>query len=330
MELVTSSDDLPLHPHPHPQPNPHHRKIDLQSPLDIAYLRANLLAAARQRLDLHFPLSHSQPQPQTSPPLVINLDGAGDSTPVSASASTVAQARQAEVGEKEKEDKEEEEDLLRAHVSSLVRQFIAQTFASAAHGISINGLDAATTELDAGNQTQAQTETEKETEKVEFEPYDPRLTAKVATLYAESERLSAQVAGLRRRAPREGAEGMGRRVRETVGKEVEGAAAPDEEDGDVAMGNVGDDGEGLTLDGVGVDVGVGGDDWQREVEAMYERGLDELAVLSGLHLDLDRGREGRIAGSGRGRGTGTARSQMSLTETVGKVQRAGAVVGELE
>lgn len=33
----------------------HHRKIDLQSAADLAYLQRNIHAAARQKIDLHFP-----------------------------------------------------------------------------------------------------------------------------------------------------------------------------------------------------------------------------------------------------------------------------------
>jgi kinetochor protein Mis14/NSL1 len=36
-------------------PNPHHRKIDLQSPLDLTYLQTNIRNAASQKLNLHFP-----------------------------------------------------------------------------------------------------------------------------------------------------------------------------------------------------------------------------------------------------------------------------------
>ncbi len=38
----------------------HHRKIDLQSAADLAYLQRNIHAAARQKIDLHFPPSAAQ------------------------------------------------------------------------------------------------------------------------------------------------------------------------------------------------------------------------------------------------------------------------------
>jgi len=50
-----------------------------------------------------------------------------------------------------------------------------------------------------------------------------------------------------------------------------------------------------------------------DVPEMYERGLARLAGLNGLKANVDGGKK-----------------QSSLTETVGKVQRARRVVGELE
>jgi kinetochor protein Mis14/NSL1 len=36
---------------------PHHRKVELQSTADLAYLHRNTVALAREKLDLHFPPS---------------------------------------------------------------------------------------------------------------------------------------------------------------------------------------------------------------------------------------------------------------------------------
>ncbi|KAK2788719.1 hypothetical protein FQN53_003228 [Emmonsiellopsis sp. PD_33] len=47
-------------------PTPDHRKIELQSPADLAYLYTNTIALSRQKLDLHFPPSanhHNDPDP---------------------------------------------------------------------------------------------------------------------------------------------------------------------------------------------------------------------------------------------------------------------------
>ncbi|KAK2751740.1 hypothetical protein FQN55_009181 [Onygenales sp. PD_40] len=47
-------------------PPPDHRKIELQSPADLAYLYTNTIALSRQKLDLHFPPSanhHNDPDP---------------------------------------------------------------------------------------------------------------------------------------------------------------------------------------------------------------------------------------------------------------------------
>jgi kinetochor protein Mis14/NSL1 len=35
--------------------DPHHRKIDLQSPLDLEYLSATINEAAQKKIDLHLP-----------------------------------------------------------------------------------------------------------------------------------------------------------------------------------------------------------------------------------------------------------------------------------
>ncbi|KAK2802228.1 hypothetical protein FQN50_007408 [Emmonsiellopsis sp. PD_5] len=47
-------------------PTPDHRKIELQSPADLAYLYTNTITLSRQKLDLHFPPSanhHNDPDP---------------------------------------------------------------------------------------------------------------------------------------------------------------------------------------------------------------------------------------------------------------------------
>ncbi len=63
MEIDTSST------HPNPLPNPLHRKIELQSPLDLTYLKSNTTASARQKLDLHFPPNASQPESSSTDPM---------------------------------------------------------------------------------------------------------------------------------------------------------------------------------------------------------------------------------------------------------------------
>ncbi len=63
--------------HPGPAPNSQHRKIELQSPQDLAYLQKNLVASARRQLDLQFPLSAlpNDEVARTQPAIVISLDG---------------------------------------------------------------------------------------------------------------------------------------------------------------------------------------------------------------------------------------------------------------
>jgi kinetochor protein Mis14/NSL1 len=286
MELDTTTT------HPHPHPHPHHRKIELQSALDLAYLQSNMSASVRQKLDLHFPLSASQPPPL---PSATQHDAAATAGP----------------------------DPMRQRVEDLVAQFLDRVWRAAKANIAVNGQDATTTTAfwggpteppytkdGGGTREQEEEEREREREGVDFEyePYDARLSARVAGLYAEVESLTAHVSRLRRTAPREAAE----RYAGVLGSVLE------EEFGD-------GDGDG---DGAGAGARAGGllrldvvrDGWEEDVAAAYDRGVEELRRLGGLAgggLGLDDGE-----GSGSGGG--------SLTETVGRVQRAKTVALELE
>ncbi|KAL1629511.1 putative kinetochore protein mis14 [Diplodia seriata] len=82
------------------------------------------------------------------------------------------------------------EDLLRRRVEELVDEYIKGVFASARHGISVNGVD-------AGEVEEVVTE--------EFEPIDSRLVDKIRTLEAQRESLTEKVADLRREAPKKAA-----------------------------------------------------------------------------------------------------------------------------
>jgi kinetochor protein Mis14/NSL1 len=258
MELET------VHPHPNPHPNPH-RKIELQSALDLTYLQSNLAASAQQKLDLHFPPNASQPaQSQDNAP-----------------------------------------DPLRAHVAALVTAFLSRTFAHAAHGISINGTNATslpefssttTTNTTTSSSTTNGPVGEREGIDFEYEAYDPRLNAKLASLYAELESLTTAVSRLRREVPGEAA----RRCGETLARALEGDRdAAEQRRKDVEERER----EGvLELDRVE-------EGWREEREAMYELGVGELRRLGGLDKE-DGG--------------------ASLMETVGKAQRARDVAMELE
>ncbi|KAK4953433.1 hypothetical protein LTR66_013676, partial [Elasticomyces elasticus] len=95
-----------------------HRRIELQSPQDLAYLMANVSRAARRKIDLHLP-----------PGAGLAQDGKGR-----------------EGGGKDGDGKvggdgEDGEDGMRRRVEVLVREYISATFAAAKHSISINGLE---------------------------------------------------------------------------------------------------------------------------------------------------------------------------------------------
>jgi len=129
-----------------------------------------------------------------------------------------------------------------------------------------------------------------------YTPYDHSLQKRVAALHAELEALTTQVSRLRREAPGRGAQ--------MYGACLEEALAEEEEEEERVVGERGQGGEGEDMLGLDLDLDlVGGE----ETSAMYERGLAELR---------------RLGGDGSGSG--------SLTETVGKVQRAWAVATELE
>ena len=267
--------------HPNPVPNPHHRKIELQSLLDLTYLQSNLAASARQKLDLHFPPSASQPQSQPS---------SESSAPSNCQNGTTAT------------------DPMRQRVQDLVDQFLERTWTTAKQSISINGQDATTVSPPAVDSTTSaaldQPREEREGVDFEYEPYDARLSSKVASLYGELEALTTQVSNLRRMAPGAAAERYNRALLEALEEDQRAFEARKEE---VVVNGGGGDGKNggvLKLD----DMREG---WQEDVAEMYERGLGELRKLGGH------------GGSGE-EGSG------SLTETVGKAQRAKVVAMELE
>ena len=188
-------------------------------------------------------------------------------------------------------------------------EFLARTWTGAAQGIAINGQDATATMTVHQNTTTTNVDAtvrggsgggkeEREGVDFEYEAYDARLSGKVAGLYAELEALTMQVSRLRRTAPGASAERDGRGL-------VEGLEADIRRGGKVGEG----EGEGkgvLKLEGLR-------EGWEEDVGSLWERGLGELRRLGG------QGGSGSVEdGSG------------SLTETVGKVQRAKIVATELE
>ncbi|KAK5099055.1 hypothetical protein LTR70_001205 [Exophiala xenobiotica] len=284
MAQTTAGD---LTKHPNPIPNAHHRKIELQSHADLTYLQQNLAQAAREKLDLHFPLSAKQ----AAPAEVITLGGAPQPT------------------EAEKPD---EEDPLRRHVRQLVDQFLQQTYTSAAHSISVNGIDASALPPstlpscsnptpDPASEAIGPLDPSQETEGIHYtySAFDPRLQKRLASLHGELESLTAQVSRLRREAPKSSAD--------AYTSQLEAALARDEEEWEHEQMRL----QNQTHTGLELDPMRHG--WNEDLTSMYERGVADLAVLSGV----SQSHEGR-------------QDLRSLTETVGKVQRARNVAADFE
>lgn len=329
------------------QSNPHHRKIELQSPLDLQHLQTQLSTSARQKLNLHFPPTALSSKPAT------HIALGGSTTDAAAVSNTSTNPPTAE------EQDEEETDPLRAHVSRLVTAFLTRTWSAAAPSISINGLDAHTlpqfiqpppnknnnntthtSSSTPSDATVPTTTAKQDTEGVDFTytPYDARLQTRLADLYGELEALTAQVAKLRREAPKRGADAW------VAGLQVEVEA----EDGaweEVVQGlkreasAKGDGGAPDREQGEGEDQGEGGkkrkrdtaaddtiwrDDWdearREEVREAYETAVGELGRLARPRAEQSAGPT--TAGKERGLG--------DLMATSGKMLRARRVAEELE
>ncbi|RMZ85463.1 hypothetical protein DV737_g860, partial [Chaetothyriales sp. CBS 132003] len=321
---------------PHSLSNMHHRKIELQSPLDLTYLQAKLSQCAQQKLDLHFPhTAAAAAATNATPAEFISLGGprAVKSTTAATDASTSTQPQPSihsqqrreerredgeerrEDGEERREDgeerregreerreDEEEADPLRTHVHALLTAFLSRTWANALPSVSINGLDAhaslvpdpcvpATTTQGRGQSGQRE-----EIEGIDYTytAFDGKLQQRVASLYAEVEALTAQVSRLRREAPARGAAAYADALKGMMERD-DNDDVGQQQDGDIVAK------AGLQLEGLR-------SGWHDDVESMYERGVDGLVRLAGL--------KGSDGGDG------------SLTETVGKVQRARSVAME--
>jgi len=150
-----------------------------------------------------------------------------------------------------------------------------------------------------GDDDEEEEEGEREGVDFEYEPCDARLSVRVAGLYAEVESPTAQVSRLRRTASREAAERYAGVLR---------AVLEEDEKKKKEFGDGDEDGGLLRLDEVR-------EGWEEDVAALYERGVEELR---------------RLGGFGGGGGDREESGSGSLTETVGRVQRAKVVTLELE
>jgi hypothetical protein len=165
----------------------------------------------------------------------------------------------------------------------------------------VNGLDASSLYPSSSLPSQtAPSTTEIEGQHFTYTPYDPSLLARATALHAELEALTNEVSRLRRGAPREAAEGYIATLQNAL-EEDEGVYTSEREDAARTPEGV------LKVESI-----------PKGAEELYERGLGELVGLSGLSSK---------AGAGQG---GKKQGTLSLTETVGKVQRARRVVCELE
>ncbi|KAJ9655955.1 hypothetical protein H2198_005303 [Neophaeococcomyces mojaviensis] len=301
---ATLSESLP---HPNPIPSAHHRKIELQSHADLTFLQQNLAKAAREKLDLHFPPIHSVTG-IAAPATVISLDGPPSQPPPQEDAD-----KDKGVGDV---IMDEDEDPLRTRVRHLIDQFLQQTHTSAAPNVSVNGIDASSlppSQLpNCSNPTPSLEQNALETQALDpsqeiegihytYEAFDPRLQKRLGALHGELESLTAQVSKLRREAPKSAASAYDARLHE--------ALRQDEEAWEMEQKRL----QSETHTGLELELIRHG--WNEDVREMYERAVNQLAVLSGV--------------SKRGEG-GDGMEGVSLTETVGRVQRARNVAGEFE
>lgn len=303
-----------IQPHPNPIPSDHHRKIELQSHADLTYLQQNLAKAAREKLDLHFPSIHSSTK-SAPPATIISLDGTSSHPPPEEQDNHNKPENNSTV--------EEDEDPLRTRVRHLIDQFLQNTHTAAKPSISVNGIDA--TSLSASSLPSCSNPTPTnpdpnalnsspltpthEIEGIHYThtPFDPRLQKALSTLHADLELLTAQVSKLRREAPQSAAR--------SYTTNLTAATAADEQNWLTEQTRLQNEVH------AGLDLAQMRHGWNEDVKEMYNRGTSQLAVLSGATAGGNRDEVERGDGM---------ESMISLTETVGRVQRARNVAAEFE
>lgn len=288
--------------HPNTIPNPHHRKIDLQSHTDLTYLQRNLALAAREKLDIYFPqvVPTAKVPKSATPATIISLDGPQDRLSKSTETNTQIQG-----------DETADVDPLRGPVTELLDAFLRETYTSAAHSIAVNGIDASAlpssqfpTASNPRPDAKGDSEALSPDQEVEgihytYAPFDRRLQKRMQALYEEVESLTAQVASLRREAPKSAAQ--------SYISALESALSKDEEMWDLEQKRLEDEKPtGLSLETMR-------HDWNQDIRNVYNQGVNDLAILNG------------IAGE-----SANTRGVAGLTETVGKLERARNVAAELE
>ena len=149
--------------------DPHHRRIELQSPEDFAYLVDNVRRAAAESVQAAFPPVE---EPEPAPPK--------------------------QKGSKFARPKRVDEDDLHTRVEALVTEYIHRTFALAAPNLSINGLPVEPALLEKSQNNNK--EDDDEPAEVE-EPFDTRKRQRVEDLSREEEDLLRDIALLKRKVP---------------------------------------------------------------------------------------------------------------------------------
>ncbi|KAK8227423.1 hypothetical protein IWZ00DRAFT_547215 [Phyllosticta capitalensis] len=149
------------------------------------------------------------------------------------------------------------EDVLRRRVEELVDEYIRSTFASARHGISINGLPP--------------DDLPQEEERQEYEPYNTHIATRIRTLEAKKDTLTEKLADLRREAPSRAANAWSTKFE----AEMAALQARHLEARDAALRRANEDTRLLEQSHLEPLQGESGD----EVRAMWERGTEGLVAL---------------------------------------------------
>ena len=154
------------------------------------------------------------------------------------------------------------EDAFRTAVDALVQRYVTHTLALALPSLSVNGLDASPSLLDAPG---ASDPSAVDPNDPSYEPYDPELATRVRTLHATLDAETTRVAELRREAP-------GAAARAYV-ERIEAELEEDDRAFHGAVAEVRQEASGAR--GLGVNMAR-----QVEVEASWTRGLEGLSGLN--------------------------------------------------
>ncbi|EFX00887.1 hypothetical protein CMQ_1968 [Grosmannia clavigera kw1407] len=173
----------------------YHRKIELQSPEDFAYLARNVRRAAAESVAAAFP----------------PVEDATDKTNGSKAR---AKGRKKSPGD--------DADDLHTRVEALVNEYIRRTYALAAPNLTINGLPVDTDPYFGGP---AKNSDDEDDEDEAYEPFDGRKRQRVEDLAREEEDLLRDIAALKRRVPPAAVRAHARRLESAVAADTATADA---------------------------------------------------------------------------------------------------------